>query len=347
MSAMHPRHVTTFPRNAWYAVAASREVGRAPLARRALGTSVVLYRTGTGDVAVLADRCIHRPYPLSKGRVEGDEIVSGYSGFAYGPDGVVTSVPTQEHVPVGARVRAFPAQESAGQVWVWLGEPARAGLHRVPSAAWLDGSEWTSFGDQWETRAAASLLQDNFSDITHVAVVDPRITPPALQQTPPPLEVQVTETQVTFSRDYPPAPVPSWQAEMMGVPVDSAHPQREEGRFVSPGLWVDRWDATVSGHGDADGTKTLVFTHAITPIDERTTRHAWRVSRNFADSERATGTLEPIFRDYYTRVQEILETMQETIDRDGPHQGVNVQADAALLQVRKIMRRLAAEESSA
>ncbi|MCE1177546.1 MAG: Rieske 2Fe-2S domain-containing protein [Micrococcales bacterium] len=347
MSAMHPRHVTAFPRNAWYAVAASREVGRAPLARRALGTPVVLYRTSTGDVAVLEDRCVHRPVPLSLGKVEGDQIVSGYSGFVYGPDGVVVSVPTQEHVPVGARVKAFPARESAGQVWVWLGEPARAGLQRVPAAPWLEDPAWATFGDQWETKAAASLLQDNFSDITHVANVDPLITPPALQQSPPPLDVQVTETQVTFSRDYAPAPVPAWQAEMMGVPTDSTHPQREEGRFVSPGLWVDRWDATVSGHGEADGVKTLVFTHAITPVDDTTTRHAWRVSRNFADSERATGTLEPIFRGYYTRVQEILETMQQVVDRDGPHHGVNVQADAAMLQVRKIMRRLAAEESSA
>ena len=33
------------PRNCWYAVATSQEVGREPLGRRVLGTGVVLFRT--------------------------------------------------------------------------------------------------------------------------------------------------------------------------------------------------------------------------------------------------------------------------------------------------------------
>ena len=74
----------------------------------------MLYRTQDGQAVALEDRDAHRPYPLSLGRVDGDTIVSGYSGFAYAPDGACVRVPTQHQVPFGARVRAFPVHEQDG-----------------------------------------------------------------------------------------------------------------------------------------------------------------------------------------------------------------------------------------
>ena len=43
--------MTGFLRNAWYVASFSREVGRAPVARRLLGEAVVLYRTEGGEPA--------------------------------------------------------------------------------------------------------------------------------------------------------------------------------------------------------------------------------------------------------------------------------------------------------
>jgi vanillate O-demethylase monooxygenase subunit len=54
--------------------------------------------------------------------------------------------------------------------------------------------------------------------------------------------------------------------------------------------------------------------------------------------------LLPIFTDYYRRVKGILETMQNVLDTDGPRREVNVSADAAALQVRKIIRKMVADE---
>lgn len=334
------------PRNAWYPMATTVEVGRAPLARRCLETPIVLFRTSDGTAAALADRSSPRPYPLSLGRVEGDTLVCGYSGFAYAADGTCLRVPTQAVVPLDANVRAFPVHDDGVLVWVWLGQSAVAAFRPPPRAPWLNAPDWVTFGSEWETKAGLPLLQDNFADITHVAIVDPFIAPPVLAMAPPPLEVGVTETSVTFSRTFPPAPVPAWQAELMGVAMDAAYAQREEGTFVSPGLWIDRWDVTVTGHGDADGIKTFRFTHALTPIDARSTRHVWRVSRNFAPGAAATATFQPIFTDYYRKMKDILETMQGVIDTDGPATTVNVTADAALIQVRKIMHRLVRDEAA-
>src|SRR5829696_9646161 len=99
------------PRNCWYMLATSEEVGREPLGRRALDTGVVLYRTSDGTPVALEDRCAHRPYPLSLGHIDGDNIVSGYTGFVYDAQGFCVHVPTQSEIPVGARVSAFPVHE--------------------------------------------------------------------------------------------------------------------------------------------------------------------------------------------------------------------------------------------
>ena len=55
--------------------------------------------------------------------------------------------------------------------------------------------------------------------------------------------------------------------------------------------------------------------------------------------------LRPIFTDYYRSVQRILETMQDVLDADGPRKEINVSADAAALQVRKIIRNMVADET--
>ncbi|WP_148572655.1 aromatic ring-hydroxylating dioxygenase subunit alpha [Nocardioides caldifontis] len=340
-TAQPRRRCVDVPHNAWYAAATSDEVGRAPLSRRMLGNRVVVYRTVAGDAVALEDRCAHRPVPLSSGRLEGDDIVAGYTGFRYAPDGRCVAVPTQANVPIGARVRAFPVHDDGSFVWVWTGDPNLARLRPPPQAPWLQDPEWVTFGDSWVTQAPLRLLLDNFSDITHVAHVRPEVAPPALVAGPmPPLEVTVSETGMSFARQYPPVPVPAWQAPMLGVPADEAYPQREEGEFLSPGLWVDRWHADTP-----EGRASFVFTHALTPVDETSTRHVWRVSRNFADSSAATGTLTPLMDGYYRAVREALEDMQRIVSEDGPRADVLVAADAAAVQVRRIMDRLVADET--
>lgn len=337
---MRPDHSPGYPRNAWYALATSASVGREPVGTRALDQPVVLFRTSGGRAVALADRDAHSPYPLSRGHLDGDTIVSGYSGFAYDTSGVCVRVPTQQQVPYGAAVASYVVREQGGLVWVWLGESSLAAMRAPVAVPWLEDSAWETFGGEWETHANLLMLHENFADITHVAVVDPVISPPALSSLPAPdLEIELTETTVSFSRDWPASPMAPWQAAASGVSPTEAFPQREEGAFLSPGLWADRWDFLLP-----QGTQSFRFTHAVTPVDDRTTRHIWRVSRNFALGDEVTAQFRPIFESYYRRVREILETMQAVVDRDGAGQNVYVATDRAALQVRKIMRRLVADE---
>src|SRR6476661_1657547 len=64
-----------FPRRWWYPVARSSELGRRPLAVTLMDRPLVVFRGANGAPAVLLDRCSHRNYPLSLGRVTGDGLL--------------------------------------------------------------------------------------------------------------------------------------------------------------------------------------------------------------------------------------------------------------------------------
>jgi len=328
------------PTDCWYALTTSAEVGRSLLSVRAVGVPVVLFRAEDGGVAALEDRCAHRAYPLSAGTLLGDRVRCGLCGFVYDAAGRCVSVPTQPRVPLGAEVAAYPVVERDGLVWVWLGEPGRARLHRVPELPWLADEGWASVGGAAEVAAGFLLLHENFADVTQVPHVAPEIAPVALAAAPPPLDVVVTETTVELRRTFPPAPMPPWQAELVGGDTGE-QATVQEGYFVSPAVWVDVWDVV----GDAGPTARLRFSHLVTPVDEGTSRLVWRVSRDFAVGDRsADERLRAMFADYYDRVRTAMETAQAVLDLDGPGPEVNVAADVAALRVREIVLGMLADE---
>jgi phenylpropionate dioxygenase-like ring-hydroxylating dioxygenase large terminal subunit len=75
--------ISSFVRNQWYVAAYADEVGEELFARTVLGEPLVLFRAEDGSPVALADRCVHRRFPLSQSRREGDTIVCGYHGFTY------------------------------------------------------------------------------------------------------------------------------------------------------------------------------------------------------------------------------------------------------------------------
>jgi nitrite reductase/ring-hydroxylating ferredoxin subunit len=93
-------------RNCWYVAAWGTEVTSPPIGRTLLGASVVLYRTASGAVAALENRCPHRGVPLSMGRVDGDVLRCGYHGLEFDTRGACVRLPGQDVVPRACRVRA-------------------------------------------------------------------------------------------------------------------------------------------------------------------------------------------------------------------------------------------------
>ena len=246
------RRCPDVPHHAWYAAATSRRGRPRAAGRQVLGTRIALYRTdataGRSPWRTAASTARSRSAAGTDARATTSSRRT--PGSATPPTARASAVPDAGpgalRRPGRARTPSTTTGPSCGS---GPETPGLAPLRPPPDTAWLRDPAWATFGDAWDTAASIRLLLDNFSDITHVAHVDPEIAPPALGagQTPPPLEVMVSETTMRFSRDYPPAPVADWHAALIGVPPASAHSQREEGEFCSPGLWVDRWHVAVAG----------------------------------------------------------------------------------------------------
>ncbi len=334
-----------YPLNCWYVAATSDEVGQRILGRRIVDMGVAMYRTRTGEVVAFEDRCPHRAFPLSLGRLDGDHVVCGYHGFTFDSSGQCVRVPSQTNVPYDARMHMLPVQERPPYVWVWLGDPARAPLRAPEEVPWLTGEGWAVCGGELEVTANYLLLHENFADVTHVPIVHPEISPQVLHVAAPPLEIELTEASVWYSRNYPAAPLAAWQSSSTGLP-DGEYEQRESGTFLSPALWVDAWEvfapAAETGERRSYGVR---FAQAVTPVSPSSCRLVWRVGRDFStDAGWVTASLQTSFGEYYARVVSIVEERQRVIDATGPHAEFNVSADAAALQVRRIIADMLTEE---
>jgi len=161
------RGMNTAPRNAWYVVAGSEEVGEKLLARRVLDTPVVLYRTAAGEPVALLDRCAHRLMPLSLGNRIGDEIQCLYHGIQYAASGKCTKIPTQKAIPEAMRVKRFPLVERSPFVWIWLGDESRMDAARIPDPGRIKPHYSRIFHFCYPIKSDFLLMHENLMDTSH------------------------------------------------------------------------------------------------------------------------------------------------------------------------------------
>jgi phthalate 4,5-dioxygenase oxygenase subunit len=128
-------------RRHWIPACMSEEVAEAdgaPVRTRLLGEDLVVFRDTKGRLGVLGEHCPHRSASLAFGRNEECGLRCLYHGWKFDVDGNVLDMPSE---PPDARMRqatkhkAYPAHESAGFVWVYMG-PAEE-MRPFEPPAWL------------------------------------------------------------------------------------------------------------------------------------------------------------------------------------------------------------------
>ncbi|WP_375424369.1 Rieske 2Fe-2S domain-containing protein [uncultured Friedmanniella sp.] len=164
-------HSVAFPRRWWYPVARSTELGRKPLAVTLMDTPLAVFRDAAGVPAVVLDRCGHRNYPLSLGRVTGDGLLQcGYHGWSYDGAGQCLRVPGLRQVRTQStwHVPAHRCVEQDGFVWAW-GEPDAEPTRSPYSLPVVDGrgAGETVFRCDLDSTLRASL--ENALDVPHTA----------------------------------------------------------------------------------------------------------------------------------------------------------------------------------
>jgi phenylpropionate dioxygenase-like ring-hydroxylating dioxygenase large terminal subunit len=155
----------------WQIAAESRRLRRAPLRVFLDEHHLVLFRTASGAIGALEDRCVHRNAPLSAGRVCGEHLQCPYHGWAYGTDGRLANIPALGTVDPGASelgVRHYRAVEQQGFIWV---APAPSTAGGPPSFPYLGERGWTSFVLQTRFSATIEACLENFLDCPHATFV--------------------------------------------------------------------------------------------------------------------------------------------------------------------------------
>ncbi|MGH8139878.1 MAG: Rieske 2Fe-2S domain-containing protein [Steroidobacteraceae bacterium] len=107
----------------WYVVAKSADVKPgAPLAVKALGRDLVLWRSANSMLNCLEDRCPHRGARLSCGRISGEFLSCRYHGLTVDRTGAIVSVPALGKSGLEGRkaVEAYAVQESNDGVFVYF-----------------------------------------------------------------------------------------------------------------------------------------------------------------------------------------------------------------------------------
>ncbi|TNY36018.1 aromatic ring-hydroxylating dioxygenase subunit alpha [Thermomonospora catenispora] len=335
-----------FVRNQWYVAAHSEEVGDELLARTICGEPIVFYRTSAGEPVALADRCVHRRYPLSASRREGDRIVCGYHGFTYDPDGTCVAVPGQKRIPRTARVPVYPVVEQDTLVWVWIGDADKADPTRIPRAPWLGSPDYVTVRGMEPLAARYELLVDNLLDLSHETYLHAGyIGTPEVAETPITTEVDEDAGIVYVSRRMKDAECPPFYAKSTGITGRIDRWQDIE--YHPPCLYLLHSRIAPTGvepgpDGDDPAACHAEIVYAITPETETTTHDFWMVSRDFAlDDEEVSKFLAESNRTVILQDVAALNLLEEVIagEPEG-YQELSINIDTGGLAARRMLKKM-------
>lgn len=330
-------------RNIWYQAGWSAEVGSSgTLVRTILGEPVMFYRTTDGSIAALLDRCPHRFAPLSAGSIEDDNVVCGYHGLGFGPNGSCTRNP-HGAITSTMHVQSYPVAERHSAFWIWMGETENADLDMIPDLSFIDETpEKARITGYMPTRCNYQLLTDNILDLSHADYLHPTT-----------LGGIITDAKAS-SREEDGAIIADWQSSACEPPM-AYKPMVPNGladiwtRVVwrAPALMVLDTGAKPAGIEPLldDHSFTL---HNMVPETETSTHYFFCVTRRFdVDNEEFTQILRnAVTQAFQNEDKPMLEKQQARIGTDdfwslGP---ILLKSDAAAVRARRLLERLIAEE---
>ena len=338
------------PRDQWYVAAYGAEIGAELFARTICGEAILFWRTQAGQVTAMADRCVHRRFPLSQApsALVEDKVVCGYHGFTYGADGRCVAVPGQKRVPQTARLRAYPVVEQDSFVWVFIGDPARADVRKIPRAPYLDSPGYTTVAGMEPLQARFSLLVDNLLDLSHETYLHGGyIGTPEVASTPITTEVDREAGIVYVSRHMADAECPPFYSESTGLRGRISRWQDIE--YTPPCLYkLHSRVAPVGSKPRPDGSDPDAFhvevVYAITPETEHSTHDFWAVARDFAlDDEGVSKFLAENNRTVVLQDVTALNVLERIVatEPDG-YQELSINIDTGGLAARQMLQAMSA-----
>jgi phenylpropionate dioxygenase-like ring-hydroxylating dioxygenase large terminal subunit len=265
-------------RRCWYMAGWADEVGADGLARQILGKPVFFFRLESGEPAAVLDRCPHRFAPLSLGARDGDNLVCGYHGLTFAPDGRCVRNPFGSKIPPGTDLATFAVVQRDGIVWLWGGDRDSADPALIPDFAFVpDRADWRTVRGYTLMKANYEYGTDNLMDLSHIEFVH---------------KGTFAGQGVIFAGEH--------SVKLEGETLHSnwwmsaiAPPSMARGHVPPDAVvdhWLDmRWNAPASMrlqvgvclHGEPrEAGFQVPQAHILTPANEHETHYFWSSSRN-------------------------------------------------------------------
>jgi len=335
-----------YPRNQWYVIAYSREIGRLPIQRDCLGDPVMLYRTEGGAPVALFDRCPHRGMPLSKGKLIGDIVQCGYHGIEFGSDGKCTKVPSGGGAPSTMCVKRYPLIERGGWLWIWMGIPDLADPGLLPDhrEIGLEGDGWFPDPGILLTLTANYLLPlENLADATHITYLHHGLIDTGNVASMP-YRLESSGNNVHVFRDFVNEPMPKMLAQVFHLRGERLNRTLELSTYA-PNLVVIRNSfIEVDVPDPQHRINTLLV--AVTPAGPKSTHQFSAFGNNYPQQHAGR------FDDLHKLLMEdvvAIEEIQAMFDRLGPARcpELSVKADEPAIRVRRLIAQMIQHERAA
>jgi len=335
----------TFPLNHWYVVASTDEVGRNLLARTICGQHIVLFRTASGEVVALDDRCSHRGYPLSAGALVDDRVQCGYHGLTFDACGKCVWAPGQDKIPSRADVAQRPVVENSPWIFAWMGDPADVDHAALPDAPWFGDDAWATVSGMEPLPARYGLLIDNLLDLSHETFLHAGfIGTPEVAETPTTTEVDEAASVVKVSRHMESVECPPFYSESTGLqtPID----RWQDIEYHAPGFYLLHVRVASAGvEPNADGTDPdaahVKVLYGITPVDDHATLDFWAVARDFSiDDTEVDAFLARMNREVVLQDVAALELIEQRLGDDWNPPEVSFKIDTGGLAARRVLAAL-------
>lgn len=160
------------PKNYWYVLALSTEVGSKPASFKIFNKSIVLVRL-QNQLCAYEDRCPHKGVSLSLGHVdENKNLRCKYHGWSFDNQGNLAQIPcdTPEVRLPKCKLKSYPVSEQDGLIWIYP-DTESTPILPAPRYEKLKKTSWWDYVNTYNS--TTSLILENAFDCSHTGFVHP------------------------------------------------------------------------------------------------------------------------------------------------------------------------------
>jgi phenylpropionate dioxygenase-like ring-hydroxylating dioxygenase large terminal subunit len=349
-TASMANRATDFVYDEWYVAAFGDELKHELLPRTLLGKHLVLFRTGDGQPAALADRCAHRAYPLSRGKLEGNTLVCGYHGFRYDAQGDCVDVPSASTCPKGIGVQHYKLVEKGQLVWIWMGDPAQADESLLRDQEWLVSPDWETSKGYFDLQSNYVSMHENLLDLTHLSFLHAEtIGTPDYAKAP--FRSEVRDGYFALHREVVPTTLPPVWAKPTGLVDCNTAARIVTSEFKSPAFHQVNVSFYDSALPEAQRKVSRIKTaHLLTPQTHSSSHYFIIHGRDFAQADNSITEFmhHNLFAAFYEDVEGLAALEQVWLDTDPDEMyEMSVAADGPSVAMRRYLKRRADAEQQA